>query len=246
MRSNELARLAGVTVRTLRHYHQIGLLPEPQRSSNGYRTYGAADLATVLRIVSFTDLGIPLSEIARVLDDDEASAKLLDGIDQQAGEEIERLSARRRTIAELRTNGASPDLPRELARYATFFTSQQGATAEQRTHLREQLALVYHFFKGTGISWLSDAFDRLAGLNVRYAELITRFDALSDDTPIDEQRAFAQQFAELLIAALPLGETPIVSAEASALLREHQNHHYNDAQSFVSDEIGRIVSESSL
>ena len=39
MRSKEIAALAGVSIRTLRHYHQIGLLPEPPRQNNGYRAY---------------------------------------------------------------------------------------------------------------------------------------------------------------------------------------------------------------
>ena len=50
MRSNEVAKLAGVTVRTLRHYHQLGLLSEPPRRANGYRDYSPADVARVLRI----------------------------------------------------------------------------------------------------------------------------------------------------------------------------------------------------
>ncbi|HJF65313.1 MAG TPA: MerR family DNA-binding transcriptional regulator [Slackia equolifaciens] len=45
MRSKEVAEFAGVTVRTLRHYHQLGILPEPPRSANGYREYGAVDVA---------------------------------------------------------------------------------------------------------------------------------------------------------------------------------------------------------
>ena len=50
MLSSELAELAGVTVRTLRHYHQIGLLPEPPRSTGGYRRYNVSDLVRLLRI----------------------------------------------------------------------------------------------------------------------------------------------------------------------------------------------------
>ncbi|EED6225780.1 MerR family DNA-binding transcriptional regulator, partial [Salmonella enterica subsp. enterica serovar Haifa] len=49
MHSNELARLAGVTVRALRHYHQVGILAEPERRSNGYREYDVHDLIRVLR-----------------------------------------------------------------------------------------------------------------------------------------------------------------------------------------------------
>ena len=41
---SELANLVGVTVRTVRHYHRLGLLPEPERRGNGYRSYGPADL----------------------------------------------------------------------------------------------------------------------------------------------------------------------------------------------------------
>jgi hypothetical protein len=37
----QLAAYAGVTVRAVRHYHQIGLLPEPERDASGYRRYGA-------------------------------------------------------------------------------------------------------------------------------------------------------------------------------------------------------------
>ena len=39
---SQLAAYAGVTVRAVRHYHQIGLLPEPARDNSGYRTYNAA------------------------------------------------------------------------------------------------------------------------------------------------------------------------------------------------------------
>lgn len=68
MRSKELADLAGVTVRTLRHYHQMGLLPEPPRADNGYRTYGALDLARVLRIKRLASLGMSLQQVKRALD----------------------------------------------------------------------------------------------------------------------------------------------------------------------------------
>ena len=38
---SQLATYAGVTVRAVRHYHHVGLLPEPSRDGSGYRTYGA-------------------------------------------------------------------------------------------------------------------------------------------------------------------------------------------------------------
>ncbi len=44
MKISELAQAAETTVRTVRHYHRLGLLPEPPRSSNGYRVYALEDL----------------------------------------------------------------------------------------------------------------------------------------------------------------------------------------------------------
>lgn len=68
MKSSEIAKLAGVSVRTLRHYHAIGLLPEPPRGENGYRDYSAGDLARLLRIKRLASLGFPLARIGDVLD----------------------------------------------------------------------------------------------------------------------------------------------------------------------------------
>lgn len=115
MLSSELAELAGVTVRTLRHYHQIGLLPEPPRSIGGYRRYDVSDLVRLLRITRSTALGVPLSALPAVLDDPAAVEELLDELDRQAAAEIERLNARRADIAALRSSGSPPDLPPELS-----------------------------------------------------------------------------------------------------------------------------------
>ena len=65
----ELARLAGITVRTLHHYDRIGLLPASARSSAGYRGYDQADLARLQRILAYRELGFSLEDIARLLDD---------------------------------------------------------------------------------------------------------------------------------------------------------------------------------
>ncbi len=73
----ELSRLACVTVRTLRHYDEIGLLRPSSRSDSGYRLYGYADLARLQEILIWRQLGFSLSEIQALLDDpghDRASA----------------------------------------------------------------------------------------------------------------------------------------------------------------------------
>ena len=47
---SQLAAYAGVTVRAVRHYHQVGLLPEPDRDASGYRSYDAAAVIALIRI----------------------------------------------------------------------------------------------------------------------------------------------------------------------------------------------------
>lgn len=64
-----LARLAGVTVRTLHHYDAIGLLSPKRRSGKGYRLYGADDLLRLQQILIRRELGMSLEQIARALDE---------------------------------------------------------------------------------------------------------------------------------------------------------------------------------
>jgi DNA-binding transcriptional MerR regulator len=61
----ELARRTGLTVRTLHHYDEIGLLSPAERSDGGHRVYDEADVQRLYRIVSLRSLGFPLDAIAR-------------------------------------------------------------------------------------------------------------------------------------------------------------------------------------
>lgn len=61
----EIATLAGVTTRAVRHYHRVGALPEPERRGNGYRDYDLTDLARLLRLRRMVDAGVPLRRIAQ-------------------------------------------------------------------------------------------------------------------------------------------------------------------------------------
>lgn len=71
---NKLARLAGVSTRTLRWYDECGLLPPKAVRSNGYRVYGEAEVDRLQQILFYRELGVELSEIGRIL-----SAKDFDG-----------------------------------------------------------------------------------------------------------------------------------------------------------------------
>ena len=67
LRAGELAREAGVSTDTLRHYERKGVLPKPRRSTNGYREYPPEAVARVLLIRRALAFGFTLDELASVL-----------------------------------------------------------------------------------------------------------------------------------------------------------------------------------
>ena len=87
-----VARLSGITVRTLHHYDEIGLLVPSERSAAGYRAYTAADLERLQRILFYRELELPLDRIHQLIDDPEADERdHLRRQHQLLGERIERL-----------------------------------------------------------------------------------------------------------------------------------------------------------
>ena len=64
----ELARRTGVSVRTLHHYDEIGLLSPSGRTETGYRLYAAAEIGRLQQIVSLRQMGFSLGEIRACLD----------------------------------------------------------------------------------------------------------------------------------------------------------------------------------
>ncbi len=114
---SQLAAYAGVTVRAVRHYHQIGLLPEPERDASGYRRYGALAVVTLIKIRALAAAGVPLSEIGQMLHADApAFDAAVQRIDNHLREEIERLEISRKQIAQLAA-GDSLALPPEVTYY---------------------------------------------------------------------------------------------------------------------------------
>lgn len=113
----QLASYAGVTVRAARHYHQVGLLPEPERDHSGYRRYGALAVVELTKIRTLADAGVPLSKVAELLDADEATfAAAVKEIDRSLRSEIKRLQANRQQIAQLAA-GDSLVVPPEVVAY---------------------------------------------------------------------------------------------------------------------------------
>ncbi len=64
----QLAAISGITVRTLHHYDEVGLLNPASVGANGYRYYGRTELLRLQRILFHRELGVPLSAIGKLLD----------------------------------------------------------------------------------------------------------------------------------------------------------------------------------
>lgn len=63
------AALVGVSVRTLHHWDAVGLVRPSERTRAGYRVYSGDDIARIHRVLVYRELGFPLAEIGRVLDE---------------------------------------------------------------------------------------------------------------------------------------------------------------------------------
>ena len=109
----QLARLSGVTVRTLHHYDAIGLLRPAHVAANGYRTYERSELLRLQEILFYRAFGLSLQEIADVLDGEaDALARLRrhrGRLAAQVEEATTLLATLDRTIADLTKETMMPD-----------------------------------------------------------------------------------------------------------------------------------------
>jgi DNA-binding transcriptional MerR regulator len=113
----QLADYVGVTIRTVRHYHQCGLLPEPPRDASGYRRYGADAVIELIRIKTLAQAGVPLARISALLaaGPGEFGQAVVD-IDRKLKARIKELERHRRAIAAL-DGGESLVLPASVVEY---------------------------------------------------------------------------------------------------------------------------------
>ncbi|WP_431970344.1 MerR family transcriptional regulator [Nocardia sp. bgisy134] len=110
----QLAATAGVTVRTVRHYHHVGLLPEPERDASGYRRYSAQAAVDLIRIRTLADAGVPLARIDALLHAQPTEfATAITDIDAELQRKIDQLTEYRGRISEL-ASGEGLVLPPEV------------------------------------------------------------------------------------------------------------------------------------
>ncbi|GAA2786097.1 MerR family transcriptional regulator [Crossiella cryophila] len=136
----QAAAFAGVTVKTLRHYHRHGLLAEPPRDSSGYRRYGSADLLRLVQVRILATAGVPLAETGPLLAaGTEQFTAAVGDVDRRLTEQIAALTARRDTLRRL-AEGDRLLLPdRALAILARF--TELGFDPDYAVGQREALVL---------------------------------------------------------------------------------------------------------
>ena len=106
MKIGEVAEATGLSLRSIRHYDDVGLVPPSGRSEGGFRLYTEADVQRLLRIMRITPLGFSLDETARLLEilegpADEAPADDVDAFLERARKGRSTLARKLRQADEL-------------------------------------------------------------------------------------------------------------------------------------------------
>ncbi|MDQ0644352.1 DNA-binding transcriptional MerR regulator [Microbacterium murale] len=222
--TSELAALAGTTVNAIRHYHRVGLLDQPERRSNGYKSYGATHLLRLLQIRRLREIGVPLDRIEEVASS-ERPQEPLRAIDAELDIEIKRLKQMRADIGAILDGGFSAWLPVEFKDVADRLSSAEKAALLLSTRLYDDRAL-------------ADMRQMLLDEAGRSDEAAQEFDALPPDAGEDVRGRLAQRFAPELALVFsrypwltdPSGHMSVPRGAAQAALAETMSTLYNPAQ----------------
>lgn len=236
--TRELAQLAGISLRTVRHYHDLGLLDEPDRLSNGYKLYRSEHLVRLFQIRRLTGFGFTLATIALMgKSANHLDAAILQEADAELAAAIAKLEEARREIANLTHRSVPVDLPFELSAAAT--------DAELSTADRALLVVFSQLMGETGARhWLYvlQGHER--------TEAATEFDNLPPEADEQTREALAQRLAPPTKARLK--KYPLPQEVVDQLARDRLvidalgaavQDLYNPAQLDVFGRVARINGE---
>jgi DNA-binding transcriptional MerR regulator len=202
----QLAAYVGVTVRAVRHYHQVGLLPEPARDDSGYRQYGAGAVVALIKIRTLANAGVPLSRIGQMLEADESTfAEAVQRIDSHLRDEIERLETSRKQVGQLAAGdnlALPPDVVAYLDRLREIGVSERMVETE-----RDAWILLVARWPDRVREWMPSKFAQLDDPRVaRIYRLISDNETGDDDARLEE---IADIMAELAEQAHSSGENEL-------------------------------------
>jgi DNA-binding transcriptional MerR regulator len=191
----QLAAYAGVTIRAVRHYHQVGLLPEPERDASGYRTYDADAVVRLIRIRTLAEAGVPLARVQALLDaDPDTFAEATCDIDRSLRAQIRELTEHRRRIAQL-ASGDSLAVPDEVTDYLDRVRAL-GVPEQLIDAERDAWILVAARYPDKIVAFMADKVRQLQDpRNVRFYRLVGRI--LSD--PEADQESLVAEMVDLLV-----------------------------------------------
>ena len=139
--TRELADLAGTTVNTVRHYHRLGILEEPDRRYNGYKQYEVRHLVSLLRIRRLAVLGIPLSQLRSATDTARGTPEVLREVDAELQQRIEALNQARAHIAAIIEHQAPADVPAGFESVASRLSESDRSIVHIMTRFYDDEAL---------------------------------------------------------------------------------------------------------
>ncbi len=188
----EVAQLLGVTQKTIRHYHQVGLLTEPERSPGGYRLYTASDLTRLLRIRRLQALGLSLKQIRDILGAPDQERPLRDALQAllvDLSAQIEALERRRQRIQHLLAEDALATIDAPSAVPALLQWAQE--------HLQDALpqASAEVWAQDARIFGLLEAFHWPPGTQEQMKAAVQRI--IRQPEPVQQWAALADQLAAL-------------------------------------------------
>lgn len=235
--TRQLAQLAGTTVKTIRHYHEQGLLPLPQRRSNGYKQYGAIHLVRLLRIRRLRELGMSLPQIAALDAGTEDAAGTVRALDAELERTIAHLTRLRAELGEVLRHGSPLDVPPLFADDATALSDRQ----------RSLLAVYQEFFHEEDMIALRDIVARASPAD---AELET----LPEDASDAEIDALARRLAPEVRAqrlrhpwtADPAGRSPRGRAAATTALAHTVGELYHPGQIRVLQRVEELLGPDAI
>lgn len=195
--TRQLAEVAGVTVRSIRHWHDVGVLPQPHRLSNNYKQYTVFDLVLVLRIKRLSELGFSLEQISTMLVSQSNGKADLLSLREEVTIAIDKLSKTRDEIDYLLELGVSPDLSPEVLEIFKIFHQPQEENA------REWSILMAHLLPEAERVWLVQ---EMGAPPLKIVKLNQEFDQLDADASYGERQELALRIVSAVREVVASGD----------------------------------------
>uniref|UniRef100_A0AAU2K2Q4 MerR family transcriptional regulator n=1 Tax=Streptomyces sp. NBC_00049 TaxID=2903617 RepID=A0AAU2K2Q4_9ACTN len=208
----QLAGYIGVSIKTVRVYHDKGLLPEPDRDASGYRRYGASDAVALIKIRTLAEAGVPLARIRDLrASGEEELRQALGEIDDELGARIRRLQETQARLRQLAAGRLVP-LPDEVASHLEDL-ARWGFTSRWVDLQRDLWILVFATHPDRATTLFHDQADILADPKLR--QLFLGYDHAhdldADDPRLDD---LARRIAEANRERYGSGELPGLDADS--------------------------------